>query len=41
MNFTAFVEALPYLGAGMLGIFVAIGIIVLVTMLLNRFTRSI
>jgi hypothetical protein len=41
MNFNpmAFVENLSYMGTGMLGIFVAIGIIVLVTILLNKFTK--
>ena len=40
MNFTfepmRFVENLSYMGLGMLGIFVAIGLIVLTTILLNK-----
>ncbi len=43
MNFTfhpsAFLDNLGYMGSGMLGIFVSIGIIVLVTMLLNKLTK--
>ena len=35
----AFLEGLKYMGLGMLGIFVAIGIIVLVTVLLNKVTK--
>ena len=35
MNPMAFVDNLYYMGMGMLGIFVSIGIIVLVTILLN------
>ena len=35
----AFLEGLQYMGLGMLGIFVAIGIIVLVTVLLNKVTK--
>ena len=35
INYMAFVDNLYYLGIGMLGIFVAIGIIVAVTLLLN------
>ena len=38
-NPMAFVENFFYMGTGMLGIFVAIGIIVLVTILLNKFTK--
>lgn len=33
-----FIKNLHYMGTGMLGIFVVIGIIILVTMLLNRIT---
>lgn len=38
MNFNpmAFVETLPYMGMGMLGIGVVIGLIIVVTMLLNK-----
>lgn len=39
MNPMAFVDNLYYMGMGMLGIFVSIGIIVLVTILLNKFTK--
>lgn len=39
MNPMAFVDNLYYMGMGMLGIFVSIGIIVLVTLLLNKFTK--
>lgn len=35
----AFIEHLPYMGFGMLGIFVVIGVIVLITMLLNKVTE--
>ena len=40
MQFTPmhFVDNLTYMGLGMLGIFVVIGIIILVTSLLGRFT---
>ena len=42
MNFNpmAFVENLRYMGLGMLGVFVSIGIIVLVTMILNKTTKK-
>ena len=36
----AFFENLPYMGKGMLGIFVVIGIIVLVTLALNALTSG-
>ena len=39
MNFTAFWNMLPYLLFGMLGIFVVIGVIVLLTMFLNYIPR--
>ena len=39
INPMAFVDNLYYMGMGMLGIFVSIGIIVLVTILLNKFTK--
>ena len=35
----AFVDGLYYMGVGMLGIFVAIGAIVLVTLLLNKLSK--
>ncbi len=34
----AFVDNLSYMGLGMLGIFVVIGVIILVTILLNNIT---
>ncbi len=34
-----FLGSTKYLGVGMLGIFVAIGLIVLVILLLNKFTK--
>ena len=39
INLMAFVENLKWMGLGMLGIFVSIGIIVLVTVLLNKITK--
>ncbi len=39
MNPMAFVDNLYYMGMGMLGIFVSIGIIVLITILLNKLTK--
>lgn len=35
-----FVDNLYYMGVGMLGIFVVIGVIICITMLLNRFTKN-
>ena len=35
-----FLGSVKYLGVGMLGIFVAIGLIVLVILLLNKFTKE-
>lgn len=46
MNLTAsfepihFVENLRYMGIGMLGIFIVIGVIILLTMLLNKLTSG-
>ena len=44
MNFTFnpanFVSSLEYMGMGMLGIFVVIGSIILVTLALNKFTSG-
>lgn len=40
MNWMNFVTNLKYMGLGMLGIFVVIGIIALVTAALNYFTRK-
>ena len=39
MNWTAFVDNLQYMGAGMLGIFIVIGIIAAVTVTLNLLTK--
>ncbi len=36
MNLNNFVENLPYMGKGMLGILIVMGAIILVTMLLNK-----
>ena len=36
MNFNNFVENLPYMGKGMLGILIVMGAIILVTVLLNK-----
>ncbi len=40
INVMNFVDNLYYMGVGMLGIFAVIGIIVLITMLLNRITKK-
>ena len=39
-NPARFLEALPYMGLGMLGIFVVIGVIILLTVILNQTTKS-
>lgn len=39
INPQAFVDNLKYMGLGMLGIFVAIGIIVLLTLILNKIKK--
>lgn len=39
INLFAFVENLKWMGLGMLGIFVSIGIIVAVTVLLNKISK--
>jgi hypothetical protein len=36
MNLNNFVENLPYMGKGMLGILIVMGAIILVTVLLNK-----
>ncbi len=36
MDFGKFVESLPYMGKGMLGILIVMGVIILVTILLNK-----
>ena len=40
VNFQNFVDSLGYMGTGMLGIFIVIGIIVGSTMLLNKIISS-
>ena len=40
MDLSKFVENLPYMGKGMLGILIVMGIIILVTMLLNKVFSS-
>lgn len=40
MNISNFISNLYYMGVGMLGIFLVIGIIILITELLNRFTKK-
>ena len=39
-NPMAFVDNLYYMGVGMLGILVVMGVIILATMLLNKFTEK-
>ena len=36
MNFNNFVENLPYMGKGMIGILIVMGAIILVTVILNK-----
>ncbi len=40
MNFMNFVDNLYYMGVGMAGILIVIGVIIVVTMLLNHFTQE-
>lgn len=40
IQFSKFIDNLYYMGVGMLGIFVVIGVIILITMLLNRLTKE-
>ena len=40
MNLMNFVDNLYYMALGMAGIFLVIGIIILITMLLNKFTKK-
>ena len=40
INPMAFVENLEYMGLGMLGIFIVIGLVVLVTIVLNKVTAN-
>ncbi len=39
LNLNNFYATLPYMGLGMLGIFVVIGIIILVVTILNKVTK--
>ena len=39
VNFQAFVDSMYYMGTGMAGIFLSIGVIVVVTLLLNKLTK--
>lgn len=39
MNIMNFVYNLKYMGVGMLGIFIVIGVIILITMFLNKITE--
>ncbi len=36
MDFSKFIETLPYMGKGMLGIIIVMGVIILVTTALNK-----
>lgn len=40
INWMNFVENLKYMGMGMLGIFAVIGVIILITMFLNKVTKN-
>ena len=40
MNFSNFVDNLPYMGKGMLGILIVMGIIILITVLLNKIFKA-
>ena len=40
MNFDLFMNSLPYLAKGMLGIFVVIGIMILTIVVLNKLTTG-
>ena len=40
MNFNNFIENLPYMGKGMLGILIVMGIIILTTIVLNKVFKS-
>ena len=42
MNFhpELFAELLPYMGTGMLGIFIVMGVIISITAILNRLTKT-
>lgn len=40
IDFTAFLNSLPIMGKGMLGIFIVTGVIILTVYLLNYFTNK-
>lgn len=40
MNFQNFVNNLPYMGKGMLGILIVMGVIILITVLLNKIFKG-
>ena len=40
MNFNNFVDNLPYMGKGMLGILIVMGVIILVTVILNSIFKG-
>ena len=40
INWMNFVDNLYYMGVGMLGIFLVIGVIILITVLLNHITKK-
>ena len=40
MNLMNFVDNLYYMAVGMAGIFIVIGVIILITMLLNKITKG-
>ena len=40
MNVMNFIDNLYYMGVGMAGIFLVIGVIILITMALNKFTKK-
>lgn len=40
INIANFVDNLYYMGVGMLGIFIVIGVIILITMFLNKVTKD-
>lgn len=40
MNFENFIANLPYMGKGMLGILIVMGVIILITILLNKIFKG-
>ncbi len=40
MDFSKFIENLPYMGKGMIGILIVMGLIILTTILLNKVFKS-